>query len=436
MPCASLSKSLLAALALAAAAPACSRSASARDGERGPHGDALEAAQLAELETLGVGERPVAPPGVDPVIWAARVPNDNRPTRARIALGRKLYFDTRLSRDNTVACSTCHDVTRSFTDRRRTSEGIRNQTGMRNAPTTMNAALLDSQFWDGRAPTLEDQAKLPIINPIEMGMPSPAAAVAVVRADPEYRAMFQAAYGRPVSYEDIGRGIAAFERTLIFLDAPFDRFLAGDAGAISPAAQRGWILYNGKGRCTACHPLSPSNPLGSDGRFHNVGVSARHRAFQPLARRALVELEKNPSISSFEKLAVGTDLSELGRFLISKNYDDVGAFRTPQIRNAGVTAPYMHDGSMDTLWDVMDHYNKGGEANPYLDGGMETLALSEAEIDDMVTFLFSLTDDRFAELNRIEMSRQRALSRRKRPFRDADLAHRRRIPFDPRRPSQ
>jgi cytochrome c peroxidase len=407
---------------------ACSQQASAA-GKDDLHGAAPVAEQQKQLSALITHDTSKPPPGIDPLIWAALVPDDNKPTAARIELGRKLYFDARLSADGTVSCSTCHDVTRSFTDRRPVSEGIREQLGQRNSPTTMNAALLQTQFWDARARTLEDQAKLPILNPVEMGMPDEKAAVAAIAGDPEYQRMFEAAYGRPVNYQDIGRAIASFERTLIFLDSPFDRFLAGDTKAISDSARRGWVLYNGKARCVTCHPVNASSPLGSDNRFHNIGVSARHQNFEGLAFKALAALEKDPSLENIEKLALGTELSELGRFLVSRNYSDIGGFRTPQIRNIGITAPYMHDGSMQTLWDVMDHYNKGGEPNLYLDGGIEPLALSEGELADVIAFLFTLTDVRFASTGQAEEKRQRQHAEKARPFRNDALAQRRDISF-------
>src|SRR5262249_28100709 len=155
--------------------------------------------------------------------------------------------------DGTVACATCHDTSRGLTDRRATSEGIGDKIGQRNAPTTMNALFYYTQFWDGRAPSLEEQAKLPIVNPIEMGQPDGAAAVAAIQGDPEYQRMFEAAYGHAPGFDDLARAIAAFERTLVFLDAPFDRFLAGDPKAIDDDAKAGWALFHGRGRCTACH---------------------------------------------------------------------------------------------------------------------------------------------------------------------------------------
>lgn len=397
-----------------------------------PAGAASEADQQTAFAPMAPAGDVTAPPAnVDPVIWRAVVPEDNAMTAERVALGRRLYFERRLSADGSVSCATCHDVTRGFTDQRPVSEGIRQQLGRRNAPTTLNTALLHSFFLDGRAPTLEAQAKLPIINPVEMGHPNGEAAARAIAGDAEYQAAFQRAYGRAVNYDDIGRAIAAFERTLVLLDAPFDRFTRGEAAALSEDARAGWELFNGEARCVSCHTVSPTAPLFTDERFHNVGVAARHQDFVSLARRALGLLAQDDSADAIDRLAIQTDMSELGRFMVTRNTADVGAFRTSQLRNVGVTAPYMHDGSVATLWDVMDHYNKGGEANPYLDGGVEPLDLSEREIDQLVAFMFSLTSDRLADQNREEMARQRALAARRRPLRDDALAHRRRLPFEP-----
>lgn len=418
-------------LALATVAGSCTSPGHAQPAQN-LHGATPFDQQMAKGDELTKDFDPAnPPPWVDPVIWRNSIPKGNEPTPPRIALGRKLFFDPRLSKDGTVACATCHDTTRSFADLRPTSEGIGGKVGRRNAPTTMNAALLASQFWDGRAKNLEEQALLPIVNSIEMGFANGDEATAAIANDPEYQKMFQAAYGRAPNYDDIGRALASFQRTMIFLDAPFDAFLRGDGKAISDAAKRGWVLYNGKGRCNACHPLNLSNPLGTDGRFHNIGVSARHQNFIALADKALAILAKNGSEATIDELALGDDTSELGRFIVTRNETDIGGFRTEQIRNIGITAPYMHDGSMLTLWDVMDHYNRGGEANPYLDGGIEPLALSEDEISDVVAFMFTLTDRRFADQNEQAFAKQRDHARTKRPFREDDLAHRRRLPFAP-----
>jgi cytochrome c peroxidase len=398
----------------------------------GPHGAMPIQAQEQQLDKL-IARYSSPPAGIDPVAWASiYMLAGNELTPDRIALGRKLYFDTRLSKDGTLACATCHDVSRGFSDHRSVSEGIGDHLGKRSAPTTMNAALLQSQFWDGRSPSLDEQAKLPILNPIEMGHPDAGSVMASVNTDPAYRAMFQKAYGRAPNYDDLGRAIASFERTLIFLDAPFDRFAAGDLKAMSPAAQRGLDLFNGKARCVSCHMINSSNPLGTDNLFHNIGVSARTKNFEALAGQALSVLSKNDDPKALDKLAIETDMSELGRFLVTRNRGDIGAFKTEQVRNVGITGPYMHDGSLKTLWDVMDHYNKGGETNTYLDGGIEPLNLSENEIDDVVAFLFTLTDVRFAAQNEAAFREQQAQAAKSRPLRDNALAHREMLPFEQR----
>ena len=176
--------------------------------------------------------------------------------------------------------------------------------------------------------------------------------------------------------------------------------------------------------------MNPSNPLGTDNRFHNVGVSARHQDFDSLAKKALKALEEDTSEQKLEELALATNMSELGRFLVTKNRSDIGAFRTSLLLNIGITPPYMHDGTVGTLWDVMDHYNKGGEANLFLDGGMEPLALTEEEINNIVAFLFSLTDDRFAQENQRQLERQKAQAKKKRPLKDDDMAFRIKIAFE------
>lgn len=419
--------------ALALGCFAASAAATEDPNDRSFHGAASVNQQQRALDLLLKGRDPMTPPaGMDPVVWASFIPPGDDPTPERVALGRKLYFDARLSADGTVSCATCHDVTRGFTDQRMVSEGIRGQLGRRNAPTVLNAALIEPQFLDGRARNVEHQAGMPILNPVEMGHPDEASALAAVRAAPEYPALFKAAYGRELVYEDIGRAIGAFERTLIFLDTPFDRFMAGDDGAISDVAKKGRDLFNGQARCVTCHPINTSNPLGTNFNFHNIGVAARTQDFEALAKRALAALANDSSEQALDELAVGTDLSELGRFMITKNRSDIGAFKTPQLRNIGITFPYMHDGSMQTLWDVVDHYNKGGEDNPFLDGGIEPLALTDEQIDQLVAFLFTLTDDRFATENRAAMAAQRERAVTLRPFKDEDLAFRRKINFEDR----
>lgn len=420
-----------AATAPAATAPAATAPVSPGQGTHGATPTSDQLRRLAQLVPAAAYSG-TPPRNVDSVLWEYTVEKDNALNLARTKLGEKLYFDTRLSADGTVSCATCHDVNRGFVDRRNASEGIGGQVGRRNAPTTLNAAFFEVQFWDGRAKTLEDQAKLPITNPIEMGHKTPEDAVKAIAQDPEYQKAFQEAYGRGVNFDDLARAIASFERTLIFLEAPFDDFLRGNPNAISDDAKAGWALFNGKARCSTCHQFNSINPIGTNNKFHNIGVSARNQNFEALAARALAELAENDSQEAIDRLALETDLSELGRFVVTRNRSEIGAFKTQQLRNIGITAPYMHDGSLQTLWDVMDHYNKGGEPNLYLDGGMEPLNLSEREVNQIVAFMFTLTDTHFAADNQAEMNRQVALASQRRPFRDEDQAARKVLPFEHR----
>jgi cytochrome c peroxidase len=367
--------------------------------------------------------KPALPAGISSQIYALAVPPGREPTVQLVALGEKLFNDKRLSVDDSVACATCHDPKQGFTDHRGnapTSAGVQNQHGQRNAPTVLNAMFQASQFWDGRSATLEDQAKLPILNPVEMGQKSPTDVVAKVAKIQEYSNAFKSLLGRDFTYDDLAAAIAAFERTQYSGNSPFDRYVAGDIQAISDSAKRGWALFQGKGRCSSCHAFNAVSPLFSDQKFHNIGIAAHKQNFAELARKAFAIL-KSGDVKQIDELALQTSYSELGRFLVTKNPADIGAFKSETLRNIGITAPYMHDGSLATLWDVMDHYNKGGVPNPFLDGGMQRLGLSEAEIDDLVAFLFTLTDDRFADFNKAEMERQTSL-KNNRPQRETEVA--------------
>ncbi len=383
----------------------------------------VSVAQTSDTSAKLAPLKPTLPLGISSQLYALTVAPGQEPTAQLAALGDKLFDDKRLSVDDTVACKTCHDPTKGFTDHRgnsATSAGVQDKHGQRNAPTILNAMFQASQFWDGRSPTLEEQAKLPILNPVEMGQKTPEDVVAKVAKIPEYSDAFKSLFGRDPTYDDIAAAIAAFERTKYSGNAPFDRFLAGNPQAISDQAQRGWALFQGKGRCSSCHAFNVVSPLFSDQKFHNIGIAAHVKNFSELARNALGIL-KSGDTKQIDELALQTSYSELGRFLVTKNPADIGAFKSETLRNIGVTAPYMHDGSLATLFDVLDHYNKGGVPNPFLDGGMQRLALSEAEIDDLVAFLFTLTDDRFAEFNQAEMARQTAL-KTNRPQRETEIA--------------
>lgn len=292
------------------------------------------------------------------------IPEDNPLTEEKIALGKKLYFDKRLSADDTVACSNCHDPGRGFADAMPTSEGIRGQLGSRNAPTVLNSVFYDTQFWDGRAPSLEEQAKGPIINPIEMGMASHDDLIKKLGGISEYVKDFQKVFEGEITIDRVVQAIASFERTIVSGNSPFDRFLYGEEkDALSESAKRGLEVFRGKGRCLNCHDFNPLYALFTDNKFHNIGV--------------------------------GMDKAkpDLGRFKVTNNPADKGAFKTSTLREISLTAPYMHDGSRETLEEVVEFYDQGGHRNPYLDGGIVPLNLTDQEKKDLVEFLKSLTGE-------------------------------------------
>ena len=363
--------------------------------------------------------------GVPLAATRAAIPADNPQTPEKIELGMKLFFDGRLSADGTVACATCHDPARSFADGRSVSIGIKGRAGQRNAPTILNALYNKTQFWDGRVKTIEEQAALPIVSPVEMGQPNLDAAVARIATVSEYDRSFRKVFGRPPNSTDLVRAIASYERTLVSFDSPFDHFIAGDKNAIDESAKRGWELFNTKARCNKCHALSEQTrdvTYFTDNDFHNIGVGIIRHNVVALAVTAQ-KLVNSGSAKAIDDAAIQTQMSVLGRFLVTKKEADIASFKTPDLRNVLITGPYFHDGSNETLWDVVDHYNKGdGIQNPFLDQDIQPLALSEGEIDDLVAFMASLTSPDYKEQGLKELARQRELSRTTRPQRDTARA--------------
>jgi cytochrome c peroxidase len=288
------------------------------------------------------------------------VPTDNPLTAKKVELGRLLFFDKRLSKNNTVACASCHLPDKGFGDGRAVSTGVNNLKGTRSAPISVNRAYGQSHFWDGRAATLEDQSIGPFVNPVEHGFLNHEQMVAKMRKIPGYRAMFKDVFGRDVVIEDVGKAIASFQRTILSGNSPADRYdYGGDETALLEEAKRGLDLFRGKARCTRCH----SNFNFSDEKFHNVGIGW------------------------------DTNTVDLGRYVVTKNPEDVGAFKTPTLREISRTAPYMHDGRFKTLAEVVEFYNGGGIKNPYLDNTIIPLELTEQEKGDLVTFLRSLNGE-------------------------------------------
>jgi len=355
------------------------------------------------------GDADAPPLGLPPV----PIPEANPQTPEKIALGDKLFDDKRFSSTGEVACATCHDPKKAFTDSPlQVSEGIEKDgkklTGTRNAPTVVNAAYMTTQFWDGRSPSLEDQALHPPVNPVEMGLPSHEPILEIVRTDPEYVEAFKAVFGKTgdqITMDEVTKAIGAFERTKVSGDSPFDRyFYGGEKDALTDAQRRGFDLYVNKGRCVSCHVIEQTQAIFTDGRFHNVGVGINDiQDDVPTLAGQYIDAGITGEAVDIEVLGDKRS-SELGRFAVTTNFDGLGAFKTPTLRNVAVTAPYMHDGSKKTLRDVVVHYNNGGvtnegdPVNDFLSGGIRPLDLTEDEIDDLVAFMDALTSPEFADL--------------------------------------
>jgi cytochrome c peroxidase len=319
----------------------------------------------------GSGDKPIGGPieikvplGLPPV----PIPPGAPETAETIALGRKLFYERKLSMDNTLACASCHNPLLGFTDGQKHSTGVGGKAGIRNAPSVVNAAYVAAQFWDGRAHSLEEQAGGPMANPIEMNQ-AHEVTVSKLAADPGYLAQFEGAFGPgPVTIGKVTVALAAFERTLISGNSPFDQYeFGGNKNALSPAAVRGLAIFRDpkRGNCAACHTINTNYALFTDGKFHNIGVGVNGEG----------------------------ELTDLGRNGETKLEADTGAFKTPSLRNVAKTAPYMHDGSLKTLKDVVDFYAGGGNSNPYLDKKIKTIELSARDRADLVEFLKSLTGE-------------------------------------------
>ncbi len=358
------------------------------------------------LATSGIlsdaGQEQTTPLGLPPV----PIPENNPQTPEKIALGEKLYNETRFSTTGEVGCFTCHDETKAFTDSPlKTSEGIDKLTGTRNSPTVINSAYFTTQFWDGRSPDLEDQALHPFINPVEHGLADHKPILKIVRKDPDYAKAFKSVFGKSgkeITMREVTLAIASFERTIISGNSPFDRYyFAREEDALNEQQKRGLDLFVNRGRCVSCHVIEQTQAIFTDNRFHNIGVGINN--IQDQVPELASEFLKADRTLSEVDVEVLTDprTSELGRFAISHGLDDLGSFKTPTLRNIAVTAPYMHDGSVETLKDVVIHYNNGGvtdvgdPVNDFLSGGIRALDLDEDQIDDLVAFMEALTSPEF-----------------------------------------
>ena len=330
------------------------------------------------------------------------IPESNMLTKKKIELGKTLFFDPSFSRDGTISCSTCHDPNKAFTDHLPVSKGIDGKKGTRNAPTVINAAYNKSQFWDGRVQTLAEQSKFPPINPVEGGLHSWDEVVAKIKENPYYVKMMKEVFGvdkDQITIDHFAKAIEAFEMTVISGDSPFDRYwFGGDKNALTPEQKRGLDLFMGKGRCVECHTIEQDHALFTNHKFHNLGVGwSKIKDDLPKVLKAFKNQKEHPD----EAALMNAKFSELGRYVVTGELDDIGAFKTPTLRNVELTFPYMHDGSLQTLEEVIIWYNNGGRLSPedpkspLIDGGIRELNLTADEIEDLVAFLKSLTSPQF-----------------------------------------
>ncbi|MCK5353998.1 MAG: c-type cytochrome [Methyloprofundus sp.] len=323
------------------------------------------------------------------------IPHQNPQLAEKITLGKKLFNDPRLSQDGSISCASCHSQQKAFTDGRAVAVGIRQQVGFRNAPTVVNAAFYQSLFLDGRAASLEEQALGPFLNPIEHGLKNREHIVAIVQQDPYYRQQFARVFntaGAVITAEQIAQAIASFERTLIAGNSAFDRYLfARDRQALTLGEARGMRLFRRKGNCANCHEISGKDALFMDNRFYNLGVGFDKVQLQIAA--FVQALRSGESVDEYP--FSDAQRAELGRFNVTHIIADIGKFKTPTLRNIALTAPYMHDGSMKTLEEVVEYYDKGGDKNPYLDSAIFPLHFTVQEKLDLVDFLKALTSRQY-----------------------------------------
>jgi cytochrome c peroxidase len=304
---------------------------------------------------------PKVPLGLVPIMW----PKDNPYSPAKAELGWLLYFDKRLSADGTVACASCHSPQFGFTDGEPFSKGIRGQLGGRSAPTVINRAYSLDQFWDGRARSLEEQAKGPIANPIEMGHAHDLCEKCIGGIE-GYRKRFKEVFDtEKVTIDHIAQAIATFERTVLSGNSLYDKFKAGDKTALTDSQKRGMeIFFSNNARCDSCH----EGINFTNGKYANVGIG------------------------------MDKPVPDLGRYVVTKQEEDKGAFKTPTLREVARTGPYMHDGSLKTLEEVVDHYNKGGVGkdgmkNKWLHPDVRPLNLKDEQKKDLVEFLKALSGE-------------------------------------------
>jgi cytochrome c peroxidase len=323
-----------------------------------------------------------SPPAIGP-LPPVPVPDDNPLTPEKVELGRRLFFDARLSADGSLACVSCHLPDQGWATNTPLSPAYPTQMERRISPTLINVAYNKALLWDGRAGVLEKQALGPIQNPLHMNQ-NLDLLVEKLKAIPDYAERFQNVFGTSVTPEGLGKALAAFERTLVARNAPFDRYMEGDRQAMPESAVRGLELFKGKARCILCH----HGPNFTDSQFHNLGVPDAPLLAHPLVQASIRFDAKRMNVPEYEHIT-----EDLGRYLVTKEEKDRGAFKTPTLRNAAQRDPYMHNGAFHSLEEVIDFYDRGGGAAPGKSPLLQPLGLTAQERRDLLAFLQALTGE-------------------------------------------
>lgn len=323
------------------------------------------------------------------------VPENNPLTEPRIALGRKLFFDRRLSLNHTMSCAMCHIAEQGFTNNEMaTAVGFEGRTVRRNAPTLYNVAYLERLFHDGREYSLEQQVWGPLLASNEMANPSVGQVIAKLNSLSDYDGLFESAFKKAPTMATIGMALASYERTLNSADSSFDRWYFGKQGnALSKQAQAGFKVFDGKGGCNACHIVSDDHALLTDSLLHNTGIGYQTAMVEP-PLKTRVQVAPGQFVEVDTKIVdsvSATRPNDLGLYEITQSPQDRWKYRTPSLRNIALTAPYMHDGSLATLQEVIEFYDRGGIANENLDPLIHPLELSAEQKTNLVIFLQSLT---------------------------------------------
>jgi cytochrome c peroxidase len=347
---------------------------------------------LARISSVQVGLPPVPTPA------------ENPPTVEKISLGRKLFFDRRLSFNNTMSCGMCHIPEQGFTNNElATPVGVEGRTVRRNSPTIVNSGYITHVFHDGRETSLETQAIAPLIAHNEMANPAIGYVIDKIKRLEDYDGLFENAFGGAPTVDRVGQAIASWERTMVAAGSPFDQWkFSGDEDALTDQQKRGFELFSGKGLCVTCHFVEKTYALFTDDSFHDTGIGYFGQEVAP-AETAPVPVEIAPNIVIPVNRDFMASISEeiqldFGRFEVTREPADMWRFKTPSLRNVAVTAPYMHDGSLRTLEDVVRFYNRGGIAHIGLDPLVQPLDLTDEDVYALVAFLESLTSPALEQL--------------------------------------